>query len=714
MALFPLVASSRAVLSANAYAAAMKLSAVAAWRAVSEVLGASSFFLFSVVCCTAAALTLALAALRIVAGRDGLERPYMLLRAFVLLHGAVGPFLALSATQHLSPTVRGRPVLARYLAVVLEHQAFLSFATAALATAWVVTALGATPKPHREVLPRIQVARSLIAAYVACGVASRVLAQTFAAAAADAAAVAPTLELELALAIAGIGVAVLAAMLLAARASPVAVPAEDESPPPKRLAALPRTLATILLPLFALSVVSWASSRPCDPDPEELAHVPTVPSVVTRPLPLARGEAEASADEGVLVADATKRLRDVWPRGVGAREVRLVVQRDAFERGRTGMFARFGDGRFGVLRMTFADRDAPPPTCATVAFKRCVDASGGAVTASLVSSKAGEGTPSFVYRPGSEETVAELAQDVSTLLKATYAVAQATPLDLDVDLLVAYTPKAPEPGSKAPRPLPVPHPPAPPAADTGSPLPSPGCTSARAAARFEPHEVPSDGASRRVFVSAAAASEGPRSLILVLHGDDSSAEEMRSSLPLEPRLGATSVLVYPEARAHRWDADAPLASNPDAAFLRAAVTFVEANFCVDQRRRFVAGFSSGGYLANALACEGDFRAVAAYSARGPAPVDDVPDAPSGLYRCKPAAALVIHGVDDAVIPVGEGTSSAEMWRVTNRCAPATSAASCEVYGGCDRPVERCLVPGLGHALARDAAERTAAFFESLR
>jgi len=286
-------------------------------------------------------------------------------------------------------------VLARYLAVVLEHQAFLAFATAAVAGAWLVGSL--RPRLPRELLDRVRIAGALIPACVVCGVASRVLARTFARAE-EGLPVAIELEFELVLAITAIVLTILTPALLAARRAPT-VPgaAGDESAPaPAPLAAVPRTIATMLLPLFATTVVCWASSRPCDPDPEALGNAPTVPSAATLPLPLARGEAEASAEEGVLVADAAKRVRDVWPRGGRVREVRLVVQRDVFERGRTGIFARWGDGRFGVLRMTLADRDAPQQTCATVGSKRCVEVSAGTVAAATASLKASDGPGSFV------------------------------------------------------------------------------------------------------------------------------------------------------------------------------------------------------------------------------------------------------------------------------------------------------------------------------
>jgi poly(3-hydroxybutyrate) depolymerase len=719
--LLPVAASSTRALGQSASAMVHRLHLLATWGGgFGEVFAGAALSAFSGACTVAAALAVAIAVTRILRGHEErLERSYLALRALVLLHGAAGPFLALSATSHLSPTVRGRVVLARDLAVVLEHQAYLTFAAAAVAAAWAIGRRGA----GAEVDGRARAARSVLVPSIACAVGCRLLAETFARAATGVG-VASQLELQLGTWVTTVAALTLVATVVAARSAPRdATPKAEDGPSPKSpLAAVPRTLATLLLPLFALTVVCWASSRPVDPDPADLSRVPTVAFAATRPLPLARTEAEASAEEGVLVADEGKRLREVWPRRAGVREIRLVVQRDRFERGSTGVFARFGDGRFGVLRMTFADRDLPPPTCpVTFAGRRCVEVDGETVAAVVAGLQASAGPYAFVVHTGAEETVGELARDAARLLVATYDGARSSPLDLDVDLLVslaASAPTAPQPRatSRPPRPSASPHaektPPSP--VDPSLPVPSPGCTPAHAAASFEPHELTVDGAARRLFVSAPAGAEGARPLVVVMPGDGSSAEAIRRELPLEPRLGATSVVVYLEARGGEWDLEAPLGANADVAFVRAAALWVQSAFCVDLHRRFVTGFGGGGTLASSLACEGDFDAVVAHGATGPAPVDGEPDSPSGLFRCKPAAALVIQGANDVDVLCAGGARGAEVWRLANRCGEGATIPPCETFRGCDHPVERCLVPGLGHALAADAAERTAAFFERVR
>jgi len=722
--LVPMAASAMGTLRSYGLATARRVYEIAMWRAPGEVLGASSFVAFSVACVTVAGLALALSAFRVARGRDvELERPYTLLRGLTLLHGAAGPFLALSATNHLSPTVRGRAVLARYFSVVLEHQAFLAFATAAVGLAWVV---GCQPswgaKPARELLPRLAAAWSVLVAFALSGVACRVLAGTFAEA--GAATVIPTdvprtMEVEVGVALTAITLALVLSALVVHRSLPAEPAPDDDAPPKKALALLPRTAATVLLPLLSLTIASWASSRPCDPDPSDLSGAPTVAAIATRPLPLARAGATPSPEEGVLVADAAKRVRDIWPKA-GAHDVRLVVQRDVFDRGRSGVFARFGDGRFGVLRMSFADRDDGTVACKAPTPRRCVDVAHGAALASVAPWKEGEGAPAFIYHADTDETVGELAHDVAALAKLTYEIEKTSAKALDVDVLIVLPPPPHDTqlASKSQRAPVRARAPMHGSDEASTVLPSPGCGGARAAASFERHELPVDGVTRRVFVSAPASAEGPRSLVVVLHGNGSGADDIRRALPLEARLGATSVLLYPEARSGLWDVDAPLAANADVAFVRAAVAWATSNFCVDERRYFATGFSSGGYLANALACAGDFGAVVTHAAGGPAPVDDEPDPPSGMWRCKPAAALVLHGVDDPTVPLEEGMGSAERWRVTNRCSPSlapdVAAPGCEAYVGCDHRVARCFVPGLGHGLASDADVRTAVFFESLR
>lgn len=123
---------------------------------------------------------------------------------------------------------------------------------------------------------------------------------------------------------------------------------------------------------------------------------------------------------------------------------------------------------------------------------------------------------------------------------------------------------------------------------------------------------------------------GPGPLLLALHGNgDSAANFLRTST-----LGAAAdrhrfLLVVPQGEESNtlagpadWDAYAtPATSNHDFLFLDAVLDEVEATGGVDPHRRFLLGYSQGGYMAFFTAMNGAdvFGAVHIHSAANPMP-----------------------------------------------------------------------------------------------
>jgi len=104
----------------------------------------------------------------------------------------------------------------------------------------------------------------------------------------------------------------------------------------------------------------------------------------------------------------------------------------------------------------------------------------------------------------------------------------------------------------------------------------------------------------------------------------------------------------------------PEGARDDVAFLRAVVDAVDAAGCVDERRVFATGFSGGGRMASALACEAsDVFAVAASC---------TPE--------RPVAVVSFHGTADFVNPYPGNSDprwgysvqlAAERWAALNEC-----------------------------------------------
>jgi len=157
-------------------------------------------------------------------------------------------------------------------------------------------------------------------------------------------------------------------------------------------------------------------------------------------------------------------------------------------------------------------------------------------------------------------------------------------------------------------------------------------------------------------------------------------------------------------------------------FMGTTATTVQDNFCVDENREFVAGYSSGAWVSNMFGCYfagkdptrmfGPEISIRGQSTVTGGPV--FPDVPCG----GPVAALWIHDSDDHENVIG-GNSMTSLPRVlaVNKCTGgptgttakwgSTTALSdyCKQYTGCpaDYPVIFCTTSGRGHSSQDDMA-----------
>jgi polyhydroxybutyrate depolymerase len=236
-----------------------------------------------------------------------------------------------------------------------------------------------------------------------------------------------------------------------------------------------------------------------------------------------------------------------------------------------------------------------------------------------------------------------------------------------------------------------------------------------------------NGLSRWFMLSLPASYSAARSypVVLVMHGDGGDGASMRGALPLDNYSGNDAIVAYPTSKTAGWDLYAPSSSNDDHLFLLAIVESLRARFNVDATRLFATGFSSGGFMANQLACRTTlFRGIASHS--GGAPEDPLDPAaatwPNGYAKCANqstgVAVLIVHGTDDNVVAYPSGEYEADYWSYVNGCAEsraATTPAPCQRQSQCpsDKPVVFCGIAGLGHALWQEAAKTDWAFFSTL-
>ncbi|HSO37722.1 MAG TPA: hypothetical protein VLT33_34585 [Labilithrix sp.] len=261
--------------------------------------------------------------------------------------------------------------------------------------------------------------------------------------------------------------------------------------------------------------------------------------------------------------------------------------------------------------------------------------------------------------------------------------------------------------------------PAPRPATTGSP----GCGKAPARAGASVGQHITVGGRDRTFtlvVPEGYAPQSPYPLVFVLHASGGTAAGARAQTGLEKVAAGRALFVYPDAVAGNWDLNAPAPSNVDVALFDALSLLVTNALCVDTRRVFVTGFSNGAYMANQLGCRrGErIRGIVTHAGGGPYELQGTYDAQGNLV-CggKAVASLIVHGTSDATVPISEGQKSIDHWSRVNRCGGGSSSAltaPCVALQGCYQPVGVCLVPGLGHALWKEAGQVTWAFFDALR
>lgn len=186
-----------------------------------------------------------------------------------------------------------------------------------------------------------------------------------------------------------------------------------------------------------------------------------------------------------------------------------------------------------------------------------------------------------------------------------------------------------------------------------------------------------------------------------------------------------------------WNSRRTPGDADDVAFVDALLTKVSADLCVDADRVYVAGYSNGGGMAQAVACAMPERIAA------------VAVVASAWVPCRADVPLIaFHGIDDRIVPYGGGQTPPELgsivfppvrrsvseWAGASGCNTlatiARSSAEVELstFGGCDGASEVLLYtvlggghtwPGaipldfLGHTTTEiDASQRMLEFFNT--
>lgn len=238
--------------------------------------------------------------------------------------------------------------------------------------------------------------------------------------------------------------------------------------------------------------------------------------------------------------------------------------------------------------------------------------------------------------------------------------------------------------------------------------PTSGCgSSPPASGRFD---IDVDGTTREYILKVPDDYDPnhPYPIVFAWHPRGGSAEQVATGFGggyygLESLANGSAIFVSPEGIDAGW-------ANPggrDIAFTRAMIERFTAELCIDESRLFSTGFSYGGMMSFAIACElGDlFRAIAPMS--------------GALYsgcmdRDFPIAMMGWHGDDDEIVPLSDGEAGRDVVAANNHCDGSTvphDVSPCVEYTGCDEgyPTVWCEFQG-GHTPAQNAAQPIWAFF----
>jgi mannan endo-1,4-beta-mannosidase len=212
-------------------------------------------------------------------------------------------------------------------------------------------------------------------------------------------------------------------------------------------------------------------------------------------------------------------------------------------------------------------------------------------------------------------------------------------------------------------------------------------------------------------------------LVFAFHGDGGSGAVLRGYIGVEEQANGAAIFVYPDATdesGRHWTLDASLDANPDMRLFLDMIDHVAATYTVDRSRVFATGHSSGGFFVNFLNCtlgSAYLRAIAPHGGSGPYGNDWDYDV-DGHFMCNadPAAAILIHGANDDVVPLADASYSHQQWVFENGCAKSImsgpSPAPCVTHPGCDdgKPVDWCVVAGIGHGWWSQAPQAIWGFF----
>jgi polyhydroxybutyrate depolymerase len=222
------------------------------------------------------------------------------------------------------------------------------------------------------------------------------------------------------------------------------------------------------------------------------------------------------------------------------------------------------------------------------------------------------------------------------------------------------------------------------------------------------HTLPVAGVERELLVHVPPKPAANMPLVVDFHGAGSNMAEQAVYSGFDAVADAHSFVVATpngaDAAIRQWN----FLGQDDLAFAKAIIDELVTNACVDTKRAYAVGISSGSAMSASLAC----RASDRFAGFGLVAGDFYNPTFCGNAERRPI--VIFHGTSDAVVPYGGGKVAtggtpvraaeavAAAWGQHNACAagPKETQLGTEVvrldWSGCNEPVVMYRIIGGGH------------------
>jgi len=211
------------------------------------------------------------------------------------------------------------------------------------------------------------------------------------------------------------------------------------------------------------------------------------------------------------------------------------------------------------------------------------------------------------------------------------------------------------------------------AASAGSPAASAGCGLSLPSSDTS---IQVNGMTANFIIDLPTGYDNRRTypLVMVFRGANVTAAAFRNYLGLQSAVGTDAIVVTLDCldAAPSWNVQR------DVPLFDAALTHVEAAYCIDPSRIFAVGHSAGGFFVNSLGC------LRGNQLRGIAPLSAGP--PSGSCQGE-FAVWISQGNADWASALANGQAARDFWLQRNGCdsrlAAPVDPSPCVEYGECD-------------------------------